>query len=430
VSGYIAGQGMRPIGLFELTPIGLVLVAVGLAYLLTLGRRLLPDNAEEPLLEEYEVRRYLSEIRVPPESSLVGQRIFASELSALGVRVLRVERDGETFLPAPDTAIHAGDLYVVQGRGEDLVRVKEKKGIDIVPDAELADFGAAAGPIRVVEMLVTPLSDLRDRSLPEARFRERYGLTVLAIYRHGHPLADKLAQIRLRSGDLVLVQGPEERLSALRRHPDLWLLDPVAAPGTGQARGWVTLAAFGLALGATFLGWLPLPIAMLGASLVAIFSRAITIDEAYAFVDWRLLILIGGMTAFGLAMQDSGAAAFLADGIVGLLAPWGELAVVAGFVVLTVLLTQPMSNAAAALVVLPVALEAARALGADERSFAIAILLGASVSFITPFEPSCLLVYGPGKYRFRDFVIVGLPLTVMLILVVLLLLPRLWPLHP
>jgi di/tricarboxylate transporter len=143
-----------------------------------------------------------------------------------------------------------------------------------------------------------------------------------------------------------------------------------------------------------------------------------------------LLILIGGMTAFGLAMQESGAATFLADRIVALLSPWGELAVVAGFLVLTVLLTQPMSNAAAALVVLPVALEAAEALGADPRSFAIAILLGASVSFVTPFEPSCLLVYGPGKYRFRDFVVVGLPLTVILIVVVLVLLPRLWPLHP
>jgi di/tricarboxylate transporter len=192
----------------------------------------------------------------------------------------------------------------------------------------------------------------------------------------------------------------------------------------------VTLAAFGLALGLTVLGWVPLPIAVLGAGLVAIFSRAITIDEAYAFVDWRLLILIGGMTAFGLAMQESGAATFLADRIVALLSPWGELAVVAGFLVLTVLLTQPMSNAAAALVVLPVALEAAEALGADPRSFAIAILLGASVSFVTPFEPSCLLVYGPGKYRFRDFVVVGLPLTVILIVVVLVLLPRLWPLHP
>ena len=176
-------------------------------------------------------------------------------------------------------------------------------------------------------------------------------------------------------------------------------------------------------------GWLPLSISFLSAALLTILFRCITIDEAYQFIDWRLLILIGGMTAFGVAMQKTGAAEFLSKGIVKL-EPLGVMTILGAFVVLTILLTQPMSNAAAALVVLPVALSTARELGVNERTFAIAILLAASVSFITPLEPSCILVYGPGKYRFRDFVKTGVGLTAVLVCVVMVFLPVFWPLSP
>ena len=159
-----------------------------------------------------------------------------------------------------------------------------------------------------------------------------------------------------------------------------------------------------------------------------ILFRCIPIERAYQCIDWRLLILIGGMTAFGVAIDQTGADKLLARWIVALLQPWGVMAILTGFFVLTILLTQPMSNAAAALVVLPVALETARVLGVNERTFAIAIMLAASVSFITPFEPSCILVYGPGKYKFRDFLKTGAPLTLILATVVLQLLPYFWPL--
>jgi len=157
--------------------------------------------------------------------------------------------------------------------------------------------------------------------------------------------------------------------------------------------------------------------------------RCITVEEAYQFIDWRLLILIGGMTTFGTAMEKTGTAGFLAGHIIGLLEPFGVMTILAGFCLLTIVLTQPMSNAAAALVVLPVALDTAHRLGANERTFAIAVMLAASVSLITPFEPSCILVYGPGKYRFTDFIKTGLLLTLILAGIILLLLPVFWPLH-
>ena len=147
----------------------------------------------------------------------------------------------------------------------------------------------------------------------------------------------------------------------------------------------------------------------------------------YHTIDWRLLVLIGGMTAFGTAMENSGAADFLAKGIVSLLSDFGKIPILLGFVIITVILTQPMSNAAAALVIVPVAIKTAIELNSDPRSFAIAIMLAASVSLVTPFEPSCILVYGPGKYRFRDFIRIGSPLTFILILVIVALVPVFWP---
>jgi di/tricarboxylate transporter len=156
--------------------------------------------------------------------------------------------------------------------------------------------------------------------------------------------------------------------------------------------------------------------------------QCLTVEEAYEFIDWRLIILIGGMTAFGLAMEKTGTAELLATWMVGYLEPFGIIAIMAGFFLLTILLTQPMSNAAAALVVLPVGLHAAQGLGVNERSFAIAIMLAASISFIAPFEPSCILVYGPGKYKFMDFVKTGWGLTLILMLITLFLVPVFWPL--
>ncbi len=176
-----------------------------------------------------------------------------------------------------------------------------------------------------------------------------------------------------------------------------------------RRKGLWSVGIFLVAVAVSAFGWMPLPIAFLLAALAVIGTRLITMEEAYDLIDWRLLILIAGMTSFGLAMQKTGAAAYLAGLIVSWVSPLGTVAVMLAFIVLTMLLTQPMSNAAAALVVLPVALTTAHRLGLDPRAFAVMVTLSASLSFITPFEPSCLIVYGPGKYRFRDFVVAGLP---------------------
>ncbi len=429
---------LKPLGLFEFTPLGLIIVVVGIAYMMILGKRMLPEHKDESLTEEYDIREYLSEIVVLPTSYLVGQRIFESDLSKMEFRILEVIRGEQKILPNPRTGIQANDILLVEGKVSELIKVKETAGIEILADVKLGDKDLQSDDIRIVEALITPQSDLIDRTLKEANFRARYGMTALAVYRHGQSLREKIGRIRLRLGDLLLVQGPADRVDDLRRHPDLWIMEELSPTLYRKGKGIYTVAFFATAIIIGGIGLAPLSIAFLAAAVLTILSRSITIEEAYEFIDWRLIILIGGMTAFGTAMDDrhTGTAEFLAKMIVDGLNPvvaglpqhYGILAILSGFIVLTVVLTQPMSNAAAALVVLPIAIEAAERLGANERTFAIAIMLAASVSLIAPFEPSCILVYGPGKYRFRDFVKVGLALTVILVLIILLLLPVFWPL--
>lgn len=429
VSGYIAKSGLQPLGLFEFTPLGLIILVIGIAYMMIVGQRLLPDYKDESLTEDYAIREYLSEIVVTAKSHLIGQKIFESDLSNLDVKILEVLRGKQKFLPGPRTTIEEGDILLVEGKVDNLMKVKEAAGIEIKADLKLGDPDLQSEDIRIAEVLIAPRSDLIGRTLKEADFRRQYGMTALAIYRHGQSLRDKIGRIRLRMGDLLLVQGVADRLVQFKRNPDLWILEEMSTSLYRKRKGLYTALFFAAAITTAALGLLPLSISILAAAVATVLFRCITIEEAYGFIDWRLLILIGGMTAFGLAMEKTGAAALLARLIVQGLAPYGVTVVMGGFFLLTVALTQPMSNAAAALVVLPVALETAQALGVNERTFAISIMLAASVSFIAPFEPSCVLVYGPGKYRFKDFAKVGIGLTLLLMIVVLLLIPVFWPLH-
>jgi len=428
VSGYIARSGLAPLGLFEITPVGLIICAIGIAYMRFIGQRLLPDHKEESLTTDYGIREYLCEVIVQPHSPLVGQPSVEWDLSAFDFRILKILRGDEEYAPASDVCLQPGDTLLIEGKVGNLAKIKTIEGLEIKAESQPDDRELQSGDFRLAEVLVTPQSELAGRTLRRAGFQQRCGVTVIAIHHRGAALRERLAEVTLRVGDLLLVRGPEARVQALRHDPDLAVIGEHRPPSPSGRKGIYTVAFFVAALLAGGLGWLPLSIAFLLAALAAVLLRCISIERAYEFIDWRLLILIAGMTAFGVAMEKTGAAALLGHWVVVGLGPLGTMAVVAGFFVLTILLTQPMSNAAAALVVLPVALSAARELGVNERTFAIAIMLAASISFIAPFEPACILVYGPGKYRFLDYVKTGLGLTLILSVVVLLLIPLFWPL--
>lgn len=429
VNAYVVNQAqLTPMGLFETTAPALVLVVAGIVFMACFGRFLLPRTGVEELTDEFGVRGYLSEIVVLPESSLLGQRVFESDLARMEFRVLKIVRDGRGFAPDAQTTIEAGDVLLVTGNIVNLMKVKATKGIEIRPELKWRDADLKQAGVDLAELVVSPRSNLIGRTLRDARFQQEFGLTVLAIYREGFTLWDRISRIPLEMGDLLLVQGRPGSLENLRRRRDLAVLaDRGSLVPHGQSPV-LTLGIFAVAVLMGGLAWVPLSTAFLLAALAMVITGCVRPLRIYEHVEWRLLILIGSMMAFGLAMQKTGAAQMLAQLVVSVIGAWGPEAVLAGFCVLTILLTQPMSNAAAALVVLPVALESASRLGANPRAFAVGIMLAASFSVATPLEPACVLVYGPGKYRFADFVKPGLPLTFLLLILMLYLLPEWWPL--
>jgi di/tricarboxylate transporter len=265
-------------------------------------------------------------------------------------------------------------------------------------------------------------------SLKKANFFQKYGLKVFAVHRNQSNLKEKIGDIKLTMGDLLLVQGPADRIEEGQNREAFTVLGQFKPVLYKKRRGWLTIAIFVAAILLNLFSSVPLSICFLGAALLVAFVNSLDAEQAYHMVDWRLLILIGGMSAFGIAMEKTGASGFLANYIVAIFKPLGLLSILGGFVLLTVLLTQPMSNAAAALVVLPVAMQVAQQLHVNPRPFAIAIMLAASVSLITPFEPSCILVYGPGKYRFIDFFKTGSLLTLIMMAIIIGMVPLIWKL--
>ena len=415
----------KPLGLFEITPVGLLIMGVGIAYLMFFGRRLLPDYPDESLAEGFNIREYHSEIVVMPGSRLISQRVFESSLAEMEFRIVKVLRKKRSFVPNTRSVIEEGDVLLVSGSVEDLMAVKDASGIEIHAETKLEDEALQTDDVKIAELLITPKSTLIRRTLKEANFRQRFGLAVLAIYRHGQSLGRKLGVIRLRAGDLLLVQGSEERLLSLEHGTNLLRLDVREAPSSDRRqKGFRALAFFAVAVIAAGLGLAPLPICFLSAAALTVATRCITMQKVYEVIDWRVLIVIGGMTAFGAAMRESGTAEWLAVVIQSI--SENPRTVLAGFILLTMLLTQTMSNAAAALVVLPVAMQTAGTLGVSGQTFAIAVMLGASSSFIAPFEPACILVSGPGKYRFTDYLKAGLGLTLIMGFLVWLMVPLVW----
>jgi di/tricarboxylate transporter len=431
VSGAMKMRGLDEIGMFEITPIGVILFSVGLIYLVSVGMKWVPerDRAEQDQ-DGGQIREYFSEVVVLPGSPLIGQAAFNSDFSVLEFQVVKVTRGEEDLVLGPYTFFEEGDVVLVAGKVQNLIKVKKIEGIDIREDVQLRRSGADTTDASVAEVVLTPRSNLVGHTLRGSNFRRKTGLSVLALLRGDRTLNDHMADVVLHAGDLLLVQGAYDRIQKFEQEAEMVVITEHRYSTTARKRGIALLIAFALAVTASSIGLLPASVAFLVTALIALATRCIALNTAYENIDWRLLILIGGMTAFGTAMAKSGADELLAGTVTHLLEPYGAVTVMAGFCVLTILLTQPMSNAAAALVVLPIALQAAERMGADPRSFGIAVMLSASISVLTPFEPSCILVYGPGKYRFSDFIKVGSGLTVVTLAAILLLVPYFWPLKP
>jgi di/tricarboxylate transporter len=432
ISGLMTRYQMAPMGMFELSPVGVPIAVIGLAYMLFFGRRLIPDRGNpKDLVEEFGLTQYLSEVLILPDSKLIGKTLAESGLGRdLDLTVLRIVRSENPIAPPPpDIKLAEGDELLVEGRREAILKIKDTSGIDIKADAKLSDPGIEDEDLRLVEVILLPGSRLIGRTLKSYRFRERYGLQVLAINRHQETILDKMSEVRLRMGDVLLVQGRRSDIAARADDNVFRVLGPVEEKRLNIQRARIAVAIFAGALAAGAFNFLDLHVAVLLGAVLAFLTGCITPEEAYREVEWKALILIGSMLGVGTAMDHTGAAKFLASQIVTLVGQADPVWMLTGFFVFTVLLTQPMSNQAAAVVVLPVAIQTAMQLSLNPRTFAMMIAVAASCSYLTPLEPSCLMVYGPGRYRFVDFLRVGSLLTVLIYIVAILLVPLVWPLR-
>jgi di/tricarboxylate transporter len=431
VSGALPRYGIQPFTMFELTRVGVVIVVVGMVYMLVVGLRLLPRReGSDSLTEQYHIRQYMTEVIVLDDSPLIGKTLAAAHISdELDLTVLGILRGDDQLRIAPtsDEPIKADDLLLVQGRVEDILKVKGEAGIEIKPEFTLNDSLLESKDTELFEAMVPRGSDFIGRSLKRLDFRKQHGVVVLAINRHGVNLLSKISRLRLRFGDVLLLQGNREEVEALAAEGQLLLLEEISErQARPEKRRWALLA-FGVFLFFSLTHLVPLPIAVLFGVMVLLASRSLRMSEVYEIIDWRLLILIACMISFGVAMEKTGADQYLADLIVRATGHYGPVAVLAGFFIMTVALTQPMSNQAAALVMLPISIKTALALGLNPRTFAITVTYAASCSFLTPLEPACVLVYTPGRYRFLDFLKVGSILTLAVFAIVIWLVPKFWP---
>jgi di/tricarboxylate transporter len=435
VSGTITRYGQQPYSMFELAPVGIVTLLAGMLYMLTIGRRMLPSRGgEESLTEQYKMREYISELIVLPDSPLVGKTIGEADLaSQLDLNVLGIFRTNEKInAPSANERIQRRDSLIVEGTLSDILRVKEEVGLEIKPDFMLSDNELEGGNVELFEVMVLRNSRLTGQTLKSLAFRERYNLTVLAINRHGRTFVNKLSHVELNFGDVLLVQGRRVGVDLLTADNDVLLLEDLTGTNPRyEKRKWAA-AAFALFLFLSLTKLMfgfdtPLAIAVLSGVMLLLATKTVEARELYSMLNFRVLVLIACMMSFGVAMEKSEADQFLAGLINQNIGSLGPTAVLAGFFLLTVALTQPMSNQAAALVVLPVAVKSAVALGVNPRTFVAAITYAASFSFITPLEPACVLVYTPGRYRFTDFVRIGSILTAIVFVVAMILVPIFWP---
>jgi di/tricarboxylate transporter len=435
VSGAIVRYGLEPFSMFELTSVGIIIFAVGMLYMLFVGRWMLPARGSgTSLTDDYSIREYVSELVVLLNSRLIGKTLGESNINTeLELNILGIIRgDQKLIAPRANELIEANDLLIVEGKIDDILRVKEEVGLEIKPDFKLNDGVLESGNVELFEVMVMRDSQLVGQTLKSLRFRQDYDLTVLAINRHGETFINKLSDVSLKFGDVLLVQGTREEIEPLVVEREMILLDDVSANSMRiDKRKWA-IAAFilflSLSLSKIVVGVdIPLAICVLSGVLLLLATKTVRYTEMYSLIDFRLLVLIACMMSFGVAMEKTGTDIYLAGYIQTYFGEYGPTAVLAGFFLLTVILTQPMSNQAAALVVLPVAVKTAVALGLNPRTFIVAITYAASFSFITPLEPACVLVYTPGRYRFMDFVKVGTILTIIVFAVAIVLVPIFWP---
>ena len=414
-------------GFFDFAPTGILVLAAGMIYMLLLGRYLLPERTPGgELVDEYPVRPYITEVQVTAESPLVGQTIAQTQFGQRhGVNILRLRRaQNRNNAPSGDRILAAEDVLLLEAPADTLLEISHQYALQPVGTA---DPFAQDSHLELAEIGLTPRSRFKGRTLIDLDFREKYGASVLAIRHSGEALIDKLGNVPIEFGDALLVQAAPDKLALLRKNPNFMILDEPRPELKRTAKAPHALAILSVTLFVITVGWLDVATMMLMGAVALVVFQVISMDEAYQAIDWQSVFLIAGMLPLGMAMEQTGTARLLADSLVGLIGGWGPVAVLAGMFMLTALLTEVISNAAATVLMVPIAIDAAFGMGVDPRPLVMATVIAASTSFLMPVGHQVnVIIYGPGGYKFSDYARVGVGLNLLLLLLVTLTVPLIW----
>ena len=433
IVGTIFAAGPHPpLQMFEFSGLGLVLLTLGAVYMLAIGQRNLPYRpTEASLTEGYRLREYLTELVIRSDSPLLDKTLRETDFSQmLDIEVLEIQRGRQKLrLFLQEIRLKSGDVLIVKGNLENILKIRDTEGVDILAEAKLSDRDLKSEDITLAEAVISPDSSLIGRTLKEANFRQRYQATALAIRRHASQIRDKLGRVRLRMGDMLLVQVRKEVLGNLRQDSDfLLILEESQSSDFRLSKLPIAVLIFLGVIAAAAFQKLPIELAALFGALLMVFTRCITLREAYRAVDWRIVILIGGTLSLGTAMEKTGTATAIAESLVGWSGALGPVALIAVLYLVTMGMTEIMSNNATAALLTPIAISIAHHGGWDPRPFAFCVAFAASCSFLTPIGyQTNTMVYGPGGYRFTDYFKVGAWLSLISWLTATLLIPHIWP---
>lgn len=440
VAAGIASKSMESFSMFEITPLGLIFVAVTFVYMMTIGRKLLPDRTTlAALIDNDTGREFITHAFVKEGSPLTGELFPDTEIASMKkARVLEVVRDGERLRnPLPEIRFEVGDEIIFKGVIAGLMGISETKGIEI-----RGGEGLGLGDVRtesavLMEGIVGPESSLVGKNLKELNFRQRFGVLIMAVHRRGRNLRERFEDERLAFGDTLLVQGPRERMRRLFQQKDFINLSEPKHQALRKGKAPIVLLALGVfvvvgALGGNFgIPQVPTVLLALTSALMVLVTRCLDPQEAFSAIEWKVIFMICGMLGLGMAMDQSGLAGNLATASVQLVGVDNPMLMLSAFYLLAAILTEMISNNAVAALLTPLAIYVSVKMGVDARPFVVAVMFGASASFSTPIGyQTNTFVYGAGGYRFGDFFRVGFPLALILWIVASFMIPLLWPFHP
>ncbi|MGP1274650.1 MAG: SLC13 family permease [Caulobacterales bacterium] len=430
VDGAARQAGLEPFGIFEISIVGVCVAGAGLVYLALVAPRILPDRKDFSLLDGAGESRFITDARIPEGSSLIGRRPEdVPFLKLRDLRLLDVVRNSQTLRhEVEDIELQAGDRLVLESPMSEVLSLHRDGEVRVGSD-DLDDVSESKAVL--VEAVVGPGSRLTGAPLKSYRLRRRFGVYVVAVHRHGGEINDHIGRIRLNPGDSVLLEGAPEDIERLSR--ELGLVD-LARPedqAFRRERAPIAIATLVGVVALAALNIMPIVgLAVIGVAIV-LFSGCLDPEEAFDSIDWRILALIVAMLAIGASLQNTGAVQLVADAASPLLAMSSPLVLLVLVYITTSALTETVTNNAVAIVMTPVAIALAMAAGLDPRPFVIVVMIGASAAFATPIGyQTNTLVYGPGHYRFSDYVKLGLPLNVIIMVVTVTLVPMIWPLQP